>query len=406
MMPLILILLTPSGLISAQTMPGEEDPVQEPATVNESETYDNFTADIVIVYDMPTIENASAVENAAAVNQQIEDIFASMDLLQAQNDQLASVYDNKSAHETIARNNITISELWAELDEISPPIPVKEIQSEEKANIDAARDKLTESDLPILGDWIDPPTGKLLIEVNVDVAKPNVIEKITNITGDIPLIIHYTKPTATFQNCDSETGLCNPIVGGSEGEDQHNGLPCTVSIAAVRNVFWWTENGIIIPDHCNPNNSDYYQADNDESSHLVGPETKDGGWYCDCDFVKSNSRSIDTSKIYTGSSMIELSGKSDFEINSWVRLYGSTSGMDIGKIVAVDVKKTFSGNEFHHLYKIRYISFTDGDSGAPILNSGKSLYGGMNIGSDVVENVSYNYGHEWSFLKSKLGLQN
>lgn len=201
-----------------------------------------------------------------------------------------------------------------------------------------------------------------------------------------------------------QQAFATPIVGGSEGEDHENGIPCTVSIAAVRNVLWWTENGIVIPDHCNPDNSDYYQADNSESSHLVGSETKDGGWYCDCDFVKSNSRSIDTGKIHTGSSLITLSGKSDLAVNDWVKLYGSVSGRDIGKIVEVDITKTFSGNDFSDLYQIRYISFTDGDSGAPILGYHNNHYGGMNIGKDVVEGISYNHGHEWSFLKSKLGL--
>ena len=267
-------------------------------------------------------------------------------------------------------------ELWAELDEIAPPIVVKEISPEEKASIDTARDKLRESDLPVLGHWIDPPTGKLTIEINVDIAQSDVIKKITEITGDIPLIVYYTKPTATFQNCDSTTRLCNPIVGGSEGEDQHNGLPCTVSIAAVRNVWWWTENGIVIPDHCNPNNSDYYQADNDESSHLVGSETKDGGWCCDCDFIESNSRSIDTGKIYDGSSLITISDKSDFAVSDWIKLYGSVSGMVAGMVAAVDVSKTFSGNEFSNLYKIKYVSFTDGDRGPRYLTAAMTSMAG------------------------------
>ena len=76
LMPLLmLILLASHGLVYAQTPSGEEDPVQEPASVNGDETYDNSTADIIIIFDDFTIEDMSAV------NQQIEHIFASVELL-------------------------------------------------------------------------------------------------------------------------------------------------------------------------------------------------------------------------------------------------------------------------------------------------------------------------------------
>ena len=54
------------------------------------------------------------------------------------------------------------------------------------------------------------------------------------------------------------------------------------------------------------------------------------------------------------------------------------------------------------LYKIRDVSYTDGDSGAPVIYNYK--YGGMNIGKGVIYDITYNYAHDWTFLKSKLGL--
>ena len=173
------------------------------------------------------------------------------------------------------------------------------------------------------------------------------------------------------------------MIGGSLGEDQTNGLDCTVSIAVVRDNWpWGTEDGIIIPDHCNPNTSDYYQADNSISSHRVGSETKDGGWYCDCDFIKADSRTINTAKINNDGSDVSLTGNADIQDEKWVMLYGAVSGYSGGKIKEVNISKNFNGHMFNDLYKIQYVFFTDGDSGAPVIYNSK--YGGMNIGKDVI----------------------
>lgn len=88
-------------------------------------------------------------------------------------------------------------------------------------------------------------------------------------------------------------------------------------------------------------------------------------------------------------------------MNDYVFLYGVASGIDSGRIVAVDLTKRFGNDEFSNLYKISGIDFTDGDSGAPIIGAWEKTYGGMNIG----EHEDYNYGHDWTFLKSRLNLQ-
>lgn len=157
----------------------------------------------------------------------------------------------------------------------------------------------------------------------------------------------------------------------------------------------------MIPDHCNRNTSQYYQADNDVESHLVGSQTKDGGRGCDCDFVKSNSRTINAWKINLASSDYTLLSKSDRSVNDYVFMYGATSGLDSGRIVEVDVSKRFGSKTFTNLYEISGIDYTYGDSGAPIIGAWEKTYGGMNIG----EHGDFNYGHEWAFLKSRLNLQ-
>ena len=133
----------------------------------------------------------------------------------------------------------------------------------------------------------------------------------------------------------------------------------------------------------------------------MGRQTGDGGRYCDCDFVKSDSRTTDAWKINLASSDYSLLGKSDLSVNDYVFLYGARSGLDSGRIVEVDVSKRFDGKEFSNLNEISGIDYTDGDSGAPIVGAWNKTYGGMNIG----EHGDYNYGHEWTFLKSKLSLQ-
>lgn len=82
-------------------------------------------------------------------------------------------------------------------------------------------------------------------------------------------------------------------------------------------------------------------------------------------------------------------------------LYGVASGLDSGRIIAVDQSMVFEGHTFDNLYKISGIDYTNGDSGAPIIGAWTNTYGGMNIGA----HENYNYGHEWTFLKSKLNLQ-
>lgn len=384
MMAITLLVVIMPVLAYAQTVPGEEDPPWVPTRVT---------------------GNATLTE--AEINQRVYEILSTVEELWSHNERLSGFPSDELARDAIARNDNTINDLLAELDEISPPIIVKEISPEEKERIDLARAALTESDLPILGHGIEPSTGMLRIKIDVNRAESDVEQKIREITGNVPLKIMYKENTATFQaSCNPSTEYCDPLIGGSKGQNADPGSYCTISIAAVRNLFWGgTENGIVIPDHCNPSTTQYYQPNNDESSYLVGSETRDGGWYCDCDFIKSDSRTINTNKINTGSSDLVLNGKSDLGVNSWVKMYGASSGTDYGKIVAVDQAEQLGQHTFHHLYHIRYIDYTDGDSGAPIIGYFNNEYGGMNLGADTIDGIDYNFGHEWSFLKSKLGLR-
>ena len=89
-----------------------------------------------------------------------------------------------------------------------------------------------------------------------------------------------------------------------------------------------------------------------------------------------------------------------------VYMYGGVSGHDSGMIENVNAWKQFSdhGPWFTDLYKMSGFNFRSGDSGAPIVGSSNMKYGGMNIaGSEY--GSDYRYGHDWTFLKSKLNLK-
>ena len=313
----------------------------------------------ILVLSLGGINSAQAQELTAEQESQIDETGKQIVQIQQDNIKYEQLPDTPEKAELIARNLDRIDGLFAELDAIVPPDLTVEIDSQLKEQMIDAMSALVASDLPLLEIYIGSSTGLLTITVDKE-ESINLQSSIQEIIGEnIPIDIKYEVDTARFQgSCSTSTDYCDPLIGGSLGEDYTNGIDCTVSIAAVRNNWpLQNENGIIIPDHCNPNTSDHYQADKDTTSHRVGPETRDGGWYCDCDFIKSDSRTINTAKINNNGSDIELTGNADIADEKWVTLYGFTSGSDTGKIKEVNVWKQFNDHWFSNLYKIQYISY-------------------------------------------------
>ncbi|MEX0862269.1 hypothetical protein [Nitrosopumilus sp.] len=334
------------------------------------------------------------------VNTQIDDIAKQIIDLQI-DDQQKGTRDNTEQ----------INSLMAQLEELSPLTPTKYIAPELKQKMKDAQHRITSeegSHLPIYAVGIESETG--LLKIRAD-STTNIDQEIQAFVGeDIPLSIEYGPNTFKFQSSDctgsgTASGPCNPIIGGAFSEDGYWGKDCTVSIAAVRTAANPDEDGIVIPKHCNPTSGNFYQADNDVSAELVGTPTATGGSDCDCEFIKSNSRSIDTSKIYLGGGTdITTSGNADLADETYVWLWGATTGFDSGRIKEVDQSAQIpanSGDWYDNLYFIDSISYTDGDSGAPVVASSNTKYGGMNIGTDG----TYQVAHEWSYMKSQLGLQ-
>ncbi|WP_067958263.1 hypothetical protein [Nitrosopumilus sp. Nsub] len=166
-------------------------------------------------------------------------------------------------------------------------------------------------------------------------------------------------------------------------------------------------NGVIIPHHCNTNHDDYCQYSKNTASHEVGPHHTDGGWYCDCDYVEIDTRASSTGKVNDAGSDISVT-YGDLSDNDAVYLIGQYSKKDFGTIVEVNQWKWIDGYLYTDLYYVKNISFNTGDSGAPIVRDSDEKYGGMNIGAGTENidgnNITVNYVHDWTFLKSKLGL--
>ena len=245
------------------------------------------------------INTVHAQELTAEQETQIDEVGKQIVQLQQDNIKYEQLPDTPEKIELIERNLDRVEVLLTQLDVIVPPDPTVEITDQLKEQMDVAMIALMASELPLLELYIGSSNGLLTITVDKD-ESINLESGIRDLIGQsLPIEIKYEYDNARFQgSCSTTTDFCDPLIGGSYGEDHTNGLPCTVSIAVVRDNWpWGDENGIIIPDHCNPNTSAYYQADNDNANHRVGTQTQDGGWFCDCDFIKSDSRTINTSKI-------------------------------------------------------------------------------------------------------------
>ena len=352
------------------------------------------------------------------VNELIDEIgtlyLENWDLDEAISDE--GVVDKDALEEKIAQNNQTINTLRAELDILYPIPPDIYIPEEDLERLENAEEAVFKSGLPWFTLHINRATATLDVVLNIDYAGPDTAEKVLELTKDAPVVITYAKNNVKLQSgsCNTTTGYCNPLVGGARVEEKDSGLPCTISLAANRTAWWGLggfERGVILPNHCNKKSTYYYQPSNDNAAYKIGKESKDGGWHCDCDFIKSDTRSVDGDKIHTGTSEYTLKGRANLVKNDAVILYGSTSGHDMGMVEKTGLKMSFypDTDVFENLYKIKGIAFTDGDSGAPIINAISKKYGGMHIAGtpyckDTVDNPCYSYGHTWTFLKEKLEL--
>lgn len=185
---LVLAVLIPFGFINAQTTPGDEDSVSEPA----------YTKD-------PTLSEEE-------LDAKFDDIMFSIIELQVQNDKLAMHSVDEAIQDEIDNNNEAIEGMFAELDELISPIRVVEISPEDRQRMNKVMDMLSTSGIPLMTLGIDPSTGHINVEIDANKAELGVEDDIMEIAGDIPITIIYSYDYPVFQSsCNKATSYCNPI---------------------------------------------------------------------------------------------------------------------------------------------------------------------------------------------------
>ncbi len=309
---------------------------------------------------------------------------------------------------TLSEKEKLLSEVEEGYYALSPKKELADISDERREYLTSLMWKLASTGSPFLSMGIDSYTGE--INIRLDESKTDNIDKeLQALVGDdVVLDIVYGSDDARFQgSCPDQTGECDTIIGASKGENGNTGLDCTINIVATKGSGQNEIDGVVIPHHCNTGHHDYYQKDKSDSDQKVGSHHTDGGWFCDCDFVEIDSRASSTGKVNDDGTDISVT-YGDLSDNDAVYLIGQYSGSDDGTIVEVNQWVWIGGSLYTDLYFVKNISFNSGDSGAPIVRSSDDKYGGMNIGAgtETVDgnSITVNYVHDWTFLKSKLGL--
>lgn len=194
---LALAVIIPFGFVSAQITPGGEAPASGPVYTGED----------------PTV-------NEEELDAKADAIISAIVGLQVQNDDLERHSVDETIQETIDVNNAAIDSLFAELDTLRPPIQLAEILPEDRQKMNAAMDRLMVSNLPLVGFGINSYTGQLNVKIDVDKATPDIEDELRKIAPDVQMNITYVKNNAVFQSsCNTTTKFCDPLIGGSAGED-------------------------------------------------------------------------------------------------------------------------------------------------------------------------------------------
>ena len=302
LVPTTIVVVTAYTEQRQQQQKNEDRQLQETHTNNNNDDNTNTVGSVGNTStddSNPEYNATKAAENPALTQEEIDmrvnDLLVEIDGLYFENHGLYETVSDESmldehTLDRIAQNNQTVQTLWQELDMLYPILPEISIPEEDMKRLEAAKTTLRESDLPWFVMGINRATATLDITVDIDLVKPDTEEKIRKLTKDVPVIITYSKNEIQrhAEICDGSTKYCDPLVSGAEAEDEKLGSHCTI-LLAVRHYTWWglgeTESGVLIPKHCDPSNTTYYQPNNDNATHKIGKATTTGGESCNCKFT-------------------------------------------------------------------------------------------------------------------------
>jgi len=362
----------------------------------------SLIAALILPFSVMSMAEAVPNENVdkIAKDKQHDEIAKNIVRLQIENQQLEKL-STQSATSQAKINDDMIKSLMVQADELRSKIKVVEVSKTDELKMEVASYKLITSKSPIYGMGVNPSTGILDIKVDLNQTTQNDFKRkdIQSIIGnDVKFNLTYGVQTAQFQSCVGQSGKCTPVIGGSFAEEDNIAQDCTLTIAYTKGSI----DGVIMPHHCNPTSADMWQSTKGVSGNQLGPHNTYGGWLCDCDFVESSTRSIGLNKVNWGGSDYSFVNMADLSVNDGVILFGGVNGADAGTITKVNQFEIINGVWMTDLYEIDGIfSFDSGDSGAPIIRYSDLTFGGMN---NAGSSSDFNYGHDWTFIKSRLGL--
>ena len=274
---------------------------------------------------------------------------------------------------------------------------------------------IKDADIPRTSMGIDRNSAAIYVTFETEELEKKYISEIEKLI-EVPFytdVQGYEIPLTV--DCVTLTSNCDPIMGGVRIESQYssgtaigsgNISPCSYSIPAERDVWWWTDYGFVTAGHCfsetHHSGNDVYQA-TVAGGEKIGDlsvykyDTENGE--CDCAFVKKSGSTEHWHGVWNGANTFhQLTGKSDPQVNDYVYLVGATTGTTkLGQVVSL-THESVRGNPVTHTVentvKINYVVMQRGDSGGTVYDwATMSQYNGLisTQGSDYTTAIPYSH---------------
>lgn len=381
---LIVAMILPfSGMISATAEEtGKAIQIQKPETTQAE--IDEYNTVLTLVTEMQDLKQNNSDLKIAIEN----------------NGETSLSNDDKQRFEQI---NKRLQEITAEIGTINAESRKLYASTPEVKNqILNAKQIIRDSDIPYHGLGTDFKVGALMIGFKSQEVADQHIPTINRII-DVPYYLEIGLPDDEFGGCATITSNCDPLIGGIKIATQKSSsawTDCSYSIPAVRNVWWWTEDGFVTAAHCfnGVNGNDSKQPDT--SSSKIGEVTKIvWSGECDCAFSKKTGSESTTFGVFSSNT---FTSKSDPLNGDWVYMTGYKSGTKLGKVIDPNYDTTTSPS-IQNTKKIN-VAMDNGDSGGPAhdLTTGNVYHG---LISSFNSNGGYTAVVPWSHIDNGLNLQ-
>ena len=225
----------------------------------------------------------------------------------------------------------------------------------------------------------------------------SIAEKILG--DEVNIILHNDGDYAYLDSCNSRTSNCNPLEGGIRINIDQKGS-CTLGFPATRG----SDTGFVTAGHCGDGSvgKDVDQSSTRKIGTLVKEtyDDKSRAEYCDCAFVKLTEGIPLSKEIYGINDRYYPDHKGYASVNSYVKMIGQNSGIEIGKVLSTSVSVNIQGTTFKQVVKANY-DRNSGDSGGIVMQaySGDPAY----LGSHSAYKDGSSYYVKYSKFESHIG---